>query len=412
MSRRPFALVCWLVGCNVTPIAPSGGANLPARGDCPTGLAVVSSDYESSEVALLAPNGSEASSALVSSASRGPSGLSAAFSGDLVGAAAPSRPGELALLDRFGANVLTFVDTRTAQVRAQLPVGTGFEANAQTYLELDEQHALVPRLGENTVPGREPFDAGSDLLLLDPSVPSVTGSLPMPRKDGFLPAPVGATLVGRTVIVTLLHARPGFGGMAEAELVGVDRDELSVRYRLPLSGAKNCGKVELSPSRRVLAVACEGYIDRRGAAVEPEASALLLLDPEQDPPVLLRRFGALELFGGPIQSTFELVTDELALIKTQTAQGAEQDNRLFALNLESGEATLLASAARDENGAGFGVAFGGMSCAAGCGDPCLVCDMSRGELLRFELRDGALEQSGSVTLHGAGLPPVGVSQFW
>jgi hypothetical protein len=412
MTKAWLALLGLLSGCNVTPLSPSGGANLPERGDCPTGLALVSSDYLSSEVALLFPSGEPATPSLVSSAASASSGLAAALSGDIVVAPAVSRPGELAIVDRFGTNVITFIDTRTALVRAQLPVGTGFEANAQGYLELDEHHALVPRLGENAVPGREPFDQGSDLLIIEPSVPEIVGSLPMPRKDGYLPSPVAATLVGDDVVVTLQHAKRGFSGMAEAELVGVDRGASRVRYRLALTGSKNCGKSQLSPSRGVLGVACEGYIDRRGAALEPETSAFVLLDATEDPPAPLKRFSALELFGGPIQTSFEFVDDRLVLLKTQTALGAEADNRLFALDLESGATALLATALRDDAGAGFGVAFGGMSCAAGCGDPCLICDLSRGKLLRFWERGGALVQDESVTVHGAGLPPLSVTPFW
>ena len=43
------------------------GADLPPRGPCPRGLAVVSSDFQSSEVALLAPNGTVRSAAFASS---------------------------------------------------------------------------------------------------------------------------------------------------------------------------------------------------------------------------------------------------------------------------------------------------------------------------------------------------------
>jgi hypothetical protein len=412
VTRGAFGWLALLVGCNVSPLSTSGGASLPARGDCPRGLAVLSSDFVSSEVALLSPDGDVASSAFLSSASSAASGLAAAFSGDIVVASAPSRPGELAIVDRFGTNVLTFVDTRTAAVRAQLPVGTGFEANAQAYLELDEQHALVPRLGQNARPGREPFDAGSDVLLVDPSVPQVVGSVPMPRKEGYFPGPVGATRVGAEVVVTLQHGRPDYGAMAEGELVVLGVDDARVRYRLPLEGLKNCGQSQLSPNRARLAVACEGPIDRRGAAVEPETSGLVLLDATASPLVERRRFSAVELFGGPIQHSVEFVSDTLVLLKTQTAQGAEQDNRLFSLDLERGETSLLASAARDANGRGVGIAFGAMTCELGCGDPCFVADKSRGELLRFRLRDGSLEPDGEVVIHGAGLPPLSVTPFW
>ncbi|HYP88409.1 MAG TPA: hypothetical protein VEQ59_09650 [Polyangiaceae bacterium] len=411
MTRWLGAWAALLSACNVTAQSVSGGADLPERGDCPRGVAVVSSDYVSSEVALLFPSGKVASRAFLSSASSAASGLAAAFSGDIVVDAAPSRPGELVIVDRFGTNVLTFVDSRTAAVRAQLPVGTGFEANAQQYVEVDERSAYVPRLGQNAAPGREPFDAGSDLLVIDPSLPAVVGSVPLPRREGYLPAPSGVTQVGEDLLVTLQHARPDFSGMDDGELVGVSTLDRSIRYRLALRGSKNCGAVELSPSRKRLAVACEGYIDRKGAVLEPETSGLLLLDPAQDPPAELQRFSAVELFDGPIQASLEFVSDELLLVKTQTAQGSSQDNRLFSLRLDSGEVTLLARAARDPNGAGFGIAFGGMSCASGCGDPCFVADMSRGQLLRFTLQGGALAPLDPVIVGGAGLPPTGVTTF-
>lgn len=169
-----------LVACNVTAIETTGGAGLPARGDCPRGLAIVSSDYLSSEVGLLAPDAAVASSALLSSASSGPSSVAAALSGDVTAAGSPVSENELVLVDRYGTDVLTFADVRTAAVRAQLSVGTSFDANPQDYLQVSEHKAYVPRLAENAQPGREPYDAGSDLLLVDPAVPELVGSLPMP----------------------------------------------------------------------------------------------------------------------------------------------------------------------------------------------------------------------------------------
>jgi hypothetical protein len=412
MSKRLLVALCLLSACNVTPVTTTGGVDLPARGDCPRGIAVVSSDFQSSEIALLTPAGVVKSSAFLSSGASGASNLAAPFSGDISVASAGSRPGELVVIDRFGTNVLTFVDTRTAVVRAQLPIGTGFEANPQDYLELDEHHAFVPRLGENRSPGREPFDAGSDLLVVDPSVPRVTASLPMPRKQGYWPSPDAVSLLGDDLLVTLQHTRPDFSGMAEGELVAFDRDTLKQRFRLPLVGLKNCGRAELSPNRALLAIACWSYIDRRGASPEPETSGLILFDALSDPPTELRRFAALELAGKPIQPSVEFVSDRVLLFKTQTAQGVTEDNQLFALNLESGEATLLATAARDESGLGYGIAFGDMSCNAGCGDPCLVADASRGKLLRFLAKSDELIAEPDVSIGGAGLPPTALAPFF
>ena len=220
--RYALGALC-LIGCNVTAADTTGGADLPDRGACPRGLAVVSTDYQSSEIALLAPDGEVASSAFLSSASTQASNLAAPLSGDIGVASSRSQPNELVVVDRFGTNVLTFVDATTALVRAQLPVGTGFEANAQDYVGQSLHQAFVPRLGDNASPGREQFDSGSDLLVIDPSMRTITGSVPMPRQDGYLPNPVAATLLGQDVLVTLQHARADYSAMADGEIVAVAR---------------------------------------------------------------------------------------------------------------------------------------------------------------------------------------------
>jgi hypothetical protein len=128
--------------------------------------------------------------------------------------------------------------------------------------------------------------------------------------------------------------------------------------------------------------------------------------------VELKRFAAVDLVGGPMQSSIEFVNEQLLLIKSQTALGVAADNQLFTLDLHSGKAELLASAARAEGAQGFGIALGGMSCRSDCGDPCFVADASRGSLLRFDVVAGSLEQRAAVTIAGAGLPPVGLTPFW
>lgn len=401
-----------LVACNVTAIETTGGAGLPARGDCPRGLAIVSSDYLSSEVGLLAPDAAVASSALLSSASSGPSSVAAALSGDVTAAGSPVSENELVLVDRYGTDVLTFADVRTAAVRAQLSVGTSFDANPQDYLQVSEHKAYVPRLAENAQPGREPYDAGSDLLLVDPAVPELVGSLPMPRKAGYLPSPSGIARVADDVLVTLWHVRSDFKEMAEGELVAIAISDDSVRYRLPLSGLTNCGRAALSPSGERLAVACQSYIDPRGSAPDPSQSGIVILDATRDPPEELQRFAATDLVGGPVQYSVEFATENLLLFKSQTALGADDDNRLLSLALDSAEVKLLATAARGPAGLGYGIAFGGMRCSPGCGDPCLIADASRGVVLPFQIQGDELVAGVAVSLGGAGLPPLDVAPFW
>lgn len=401
-----------LFGCNVSPVGTTGGAHLPARGDCPRGVSVVSSDFQSSEVAVLAPSGRVATSALLSSASTAASGLAAPFSGDIGVAASRTRQAELIVVDRFGTDVLTFVDSETTAVRAQLLVGSGFEANPQDYLELSEHLAVVPRLGDNASPGREAFDAGSDLLLVDPSIPIVIGSVAMPRRAGYSPSPTAVARLGDDVVVTLLHAKPDFSGMAEGELVVYAAADLEPRYRLELRQLRDCGRVEASPNGATWAVACSSFIDRTGAAPDVTASGIVLFDATQDPPTELRRFAAQDLVDGPIQSSVTFVDDTTLLFKTQTALGAAQDNRLFSLDLSNGASTLLATARPARGGSGFGIAFGGMHCGLSCSDPCLVADASHGVVLRFSVDHGALAREPDIEIGGAGLPPVSLTPFW
>jgi hypothetical protein len=409
---RISLLAALLVACNFEPAATTGGAELPARGECPRGLALVSSDYQSTEVALLSPAGDVASAAFVSSASSVASGLAAPLSGDVEVAFGRSRPNELVLIDRQGTNVLTFIDVATAAVRAQLPVGTGFESNPQDYLELEPHLALVPRLGENTLPGREPFDAGSDLLLVDPSVPAITGSIPMPRVPGYLPNPVAVRAIADEVLVTLHHARADFNALADAEIAAFSVPELGLSYRLTLPGLGNCGAVETSPSGLYWVVACSGFLDRKGASPDPGTSGLVLLDASTKPPSERRRFTALELTSGPIQGSVEFVSERRLLFKTQTALGVDADNQLLVLDVETGETEVLAHAERREGALGYGIALGGMSCRPGCGDPCLVADASRGALLRFELDGETLREAAPIHIAGAGLPPLDLTPFW
>src|SRR6185295_3674277 len=106
--RSANALALLLLGCNVTAASTTGGVDLPALGDCPRGVAVVSNDFLSSEIALLDPAGNVKSAAFLSSASAAATNLAAPLSGDIRVASARSRPGELVVVDRFGTDVLTF----------------------------------------------------------------------------------------------------------------------------------------------------------------------------------------------------------------------------------------------------------------------------------------------------------------
>jgi hypothetical protein len=313
------------------------------------------------------------------------------------------------LVDRFGTNVITWLDPETARVLGQLPVGTGFESNPQDYLELDERRALVSRWDENPVPGQEAFDRGGDLLVIDTLDRDITNAIALPREDEFPPRPGALVMVGETAVVTLERFGRDFRSAGEAMLVGVAPASESVAWSFVVDGLKNCGGLTLSPSAERAALACTGFIDADGGAENLDESALVVFDVTSGPPSELRRFSARELADEPLQNEVEFFSETGVLVKTQTEfGGAAGGNRLLAVDLENGQAETLVEA----GGSGRGIVFGGLLCTPGCGNMCLLADAERGVLRRWAIEPGYLVPLGDVRVEDrVGLPPRGLGSY-
>jgi hypothetical protein len=400
-------LLSFAVGCNVEPTAQDRcGASVTAAPGCPSAAVVVMSDFLSSQVALARLDGETLCGSFASTSRSEASALAFPFSGDLVAPSSPPSSGHVVLLDRFGTNVVSWLEPRTGAVLAQLPVGTGFQSNPQDYLEISPDRALVSRWGEDPVPGSEAFDGGGDLLVLDTEAPAIMGRIELPRPDEFAPRPAGLTPHGDVVLVTLQRAAVDVKSMGEALLAGVDPDAESVRFTVPLPGLKNCGRVTPSPSGERAVIACSGYVDRAGAPADIGESALVVLDLTRAIPAELSRLRAVDVAGTALQSDVAFYSDTGLLVKTQTPLGGDEDNRLLALDLETGVATELARASRRSNGSGEGVVYGGLLCSPGCADTCLLADADQGVLLRWSIVEDGLEALPPLAVRGSvGLPP-------
>jgi hypothetical protein len=414
-GARPLvqvAAISALGGCNVEPLgAPTGGVTVTREPGCPAAAVVVMTDFISTQVAISALDGETLSASFVSSASAGVSGLAFPLSGDVALPSTMPPSGRVVLVDRFGTNVVTWLDPETAKVLEQLPVGTGFESNPQDYLELDERRALVSRWGENPAPGREPFDSGGDLLVLDTLAASITNAIALPRDDEYPPRPGAITRLGEQAVVTLERLARDFRSAGDARFVGVDPRTESVRWAIDLPGLQNCGGVTPSPSGLRAVVACTGFVDRDGRADGTAASALVVFDATESPPLELRRFSAMELAGEPLQSDAEFFSEHGVLLKTQTALGEGRNNRLLALELESGAVTTLAEAGSSSEG-GLGIVYGGVLCTPGCSNVCLLADAERGVLRRWAVAPQGLEALESVRVEReVGLPPRGLGTY-
>jgi hypothetical protein len=409
------ALLVTLSGaaCNVEPLGgPTGGVTVIREPGCPAAAVVVMTDYVSTQVAISALDGETLSASFVSTASASASGLALPLSGDVVVPSTRPPSGRVVLVDRFGTNVVTWLDPETARVVGQLPVGTGFESNPQDYFELDERRALVSRWDENPAPGNEPFDAGGDLLVIDTKRFEITNSIALPRDDDVPPRPGALARVGDHAVVTLERLARDFRSAGDAMLVAIDPASESVAWSLVLAGLENCGGLTLAPSGRRAALACTGFIDRDGHAENIDQSALVLFDVTETPPVELARFAASALASEPIQQEVEFFGEESLLLKTQTTFGGARNNRLLSLDFESGDVRTLAEARAGSIEGGKGVVYGGVLCTPGCGNMCLVADADRGGLRRFTISAQGPSELPSVRVErDVGLPPRGIGTY-
>jgi hypothetical protein len=399
-----------LAGCSVEAAGDStGGVDVERRDGCPAGVVIVLSDFSSTQIALSALDGTTLSESFLSTASTEVSGVSFALSGDVALPSETPRSGRVVLLDRYGTNVITWADPTTGDVLAQLPVGSGFESNPQDYLELDGARAYVSRWGQNTEPGSERFDEGGDLLIIDTAQPAIVGRVAFPNQAELPPRPAGMARIGRDIAVTLQPLSLDFSTASEGVLIGVSPSSDRIVWEHRLSGLTGCGGAETTSDGARFAVACAGALDPDGNLRALSESGIVLFDSTETPPRELRRFSAEELVGEAVQGEVRFADERRLLFKTQTALEGATNNRLLVLDFESGNVTELLAA---QAGRGLGITYGGLFCAPGCSDVCLMADAERGVLQRWRVSSSGLERIEPVTVETkVGLPPRSLGGF-
>ena len=402
-----FLVLPFAIACNVeNTTGDTGGVDSGGQRSCPSGLSVLLSDYASTQIALSSLEGETLSRSFMSTGSAKTDGLSFALSGDVTLPSTRPPSGRVVLVDRFGTNVVTWADPTSGSVLGQLAVGTGFESNPSDYLELDDTIAAVSRFGQNAHPGREPFDSGGDLLLVDTKAQSIVGNIPFEATEGLAPRPTGMLRLRDEILVSLVRVSQDFATTGDSELAFVSASARSVDLRMRYEGLANCGRPMLSPNGELLAVACTGTLDTRGVVLDPRKSGLLLLDARTTPPAVLKRYSAGELSEEPLQSGVVFASDTRLLLKTQTPEDGTSNNRWLMLDLESDAVTTLLEASPNAQGKGRGLLYGAMSCSPGCSDVCLLADADRGVLARVRIGATGAEMLDPIIVDPAsGLPP-------
>ncbi len=398
-----------LGACNVaSPPEGTGGVDSgPSEGgasSCGSAVTVVCSDYKTTNIAIAKPDGTPLSRSFVSSGST-TSGISLALSGDVDVPFVPPASGRVVIIDRYGTDVVTWMDLAKATVLAQLKVGTGFESNPRDYVEVDAKRAFVSRYGTNATPGTEAFDQGGDLLIVDTEKYAITGRIAMPEENPALqPCPDTMNRVGTDVVVTLGRFSADFSQVGDGRFVGVSPSTNAIAWTVNVTGLQSCGRLAISPSGTVAAIACSSFENTTTYTYDPAHSDIVLYDATRSPPVETKRLGLGTKLNAGIQPQIAFAGEE-TLFALTFGGNATAGATAFSVATPTGAVTMQATA----TGA---YALGGLRCSPGCGDVCLLGDADNGVkslLHRWHFASGKLAMLSDVTVDTTfGLPPVDV----
>jgi hypothetical protein len=380
--------------------SPDGGSapDGAATSNCETGVVIVTSDYKSTNIAVSRLDGTTLSGSFVSSGATRP-GLALALSGDVdVPLVAPAS-GRLLLIDRYGTNVLTWMNVADATVIAQLPVGTGFQSNPHDYVEIDATHAYVSRFGTNPNPGQQTFDQGGDVLIVDTKAPALVGRIAIPEENPALqPCPDLMTWIGREVVLTLGRWSADFSQVGDGRFVGLSPSSHAIDWTVNVTGLQSCGRVALSPSGSIAAIACSSSENMTTHQFDPTLSDIVVYDATQTPPKEVRRLGLGMKLGAGIQPAIAFASED-ALVATTYGGNATPGDSVFAVSVTTGDVTALGQSTMP-------YVLGGLHCAPGCGDVCLLSDAESNKLRRWRLTSGTFTPLDDATVDTVvGLPP-------
>jgi len=314
----------------------------------------------------------------------------------------------LFLLDRFPGAVVTVIDGTDFRVIGQIPVGTGFAANPHDLLWLDPGKAYVSRNDANPTPGREPFDGGDDLLVVDLDAGAVTGRIPMtPHADpGLLARPERMVLAGARAWVVLGHLGASFDAAGPGRLVAMDPTADAVDQVVELPGMENCTGLLHLPARETLYAACSGLFSS-GRSAQLGGSGIVAVDLAASPPaVTVLRRGA-DAPGGPFG--FDMAVAEGRWLLAQRFGDLDEGtpDRLVAVDLDQPDSETLIH----EAGSAYGM--GGILADDDAGAVLVgEADPENPRILRFRVDGGAFTRDGEIVSHpDSGLPPRHIAHY-
>ena len=415
-STLACAFVVASLGCDVESADNTPGIQLDGgpEGTCNRGVVVVNSDFASANISLLSLQGEVLSSSFISSAST-TTGLSAPLSGDVAMPTTRLDGSSIVLIDRYPASVVTWVNLQSGTPSGQLSVATGFIANPRDYLQLSIEKAYVSRYESNLQAGKEPFDDGGDILIIDPTARTISGRIAMEpamqgAADGFYPHPDKLLAVGSSVAVLLGAQTAYYDASLSSRIARVNPSNNAIEQTIVLEGMHDCSAMAQSPSGEEIAVACSGQFDVDLDNMIAESGIVLVSTKgnwEEK-----KRFPAATFGMGPVGGAVAYASERTVVFLTTGEFGGEvparKEDALVVLDTDAG---VFETVLRSD---GMAYSLGDVRCDSACG-VCFATDAQRsgGVLHRFEVsEDGFLGNRTQIVVDTVvGLPPRGLGWF-
>ncbi len=324
----------------------SGSNNVATPG---VGLVVVNGDFVSTTISLLdRSTGQVTNGDCIDSGAR-PPGITLALSGDVAVPSWPQPGNPVLLIDRKNA-ALTWLDPATCAPTHQLDISTGFAANPHDVIGVSSTKAYVTRYDPNPTPTADPNDRddGNDILIIDPSVPSITGRIDLSSyaisvTGAMMKArPDRARLIDGKLFVALNEISNDFGTLAHGRVIAIDAATDQITATIDIPELADCVDMSYVEASKTLVVLCTGDYT---AADPTQTSGIAYIDVTASPPAEVRHQTA-SAFGGRTLAAYSGIANNGALGfgVTPGVFGNTPHDRLWSFNVASDQATMITDA--------------------------------------------------------------------
>ena len=312
-------------------------------------FAVVSSNFSETSIAVLDEDFAILDESWIDSSTTF-TGQLAPLGGDVVLPTRQVGDGTVAWIDRSGTDIVSrfFVPSGdlNGQVLTQEVASSEFSSNPQDFVFVDADSAWATRYEENPDPMAAPINQGNDLLEIDPTTMTLTGSRidlselnTMVDAEPVLARPNRGVLVGSILVVGLDRLSPDFVSAAGPGMVAVvDLESRTVDGLLLGNGLQNCGDVSPVPGAETkVVVSCVGF-----PFGTRESAGVVLLDVDAGIATVETTWLASDDPSSAVAVQNVVPISESRVIAAESGDfGAGTPDRLYSMNITGGQQDLI-----------------------------------------------------------------------